>query len=82
MFSFIFYLPQDLGLVGGFTSRILLVGVAVWERQGVNGSWNFQGGNLEIQAKAWQQEQREKIPGVLGCASLDRALESGLSLSA
>lgn len=61
VFSFIFYLPQDLGLVGSFTSGILAGGgCSVRERQGVNGSWNFQGGNLEIQAKAWQQEQREK----------------------
>lgn len=81
---FIFYLRQDLGLVGSFTSGILAGGgCSVRERQGVNGSWNFQGGNLEFQAKAWQQEQRgKKNPGVLGCTSLDRALESGLSLPA
>lgn len=56
----LYFLFNSGAFVGNFTSQILLVGVAMWERQGVNRSWNIQGGSLEIQAKAWQQEHREK----------------------
>lgn len=59
-------------------SQILLVGVAVWERQGVKRSWNFLGENLGIQGRAWQQGKKVLVFWV---PPPDRA-ESGLSLPA
>lgn len=53
-FSFIFCLTQDLGICGKFRILDLAGEDCSLGKARSEQSWNFLGGNLEIQAKAWQ----------------------------